>query len=206
MTSTGRLASPFALSAALHATGIFLLVAFARLQPLPSWPEAVEIAFVTPAAPPGPVAVAPPDERVRPPVAKIETAAEVGPAEPLVQSAPMAEPVEGGGVEGVPSAEAADLETRFLSEFRGAVHRRKFYPSGARRARAQGRVTVDVVLRENGAYESLRVAESSRHEALDEAALQILRRVEGRHPIPEELGRRRWALRIPVEFQLENEE
>lgn len=211
MTAAVRWPSAFALSLALHATGIALLVAFVRLQAPAKWVPSVEVSLVQPITvgekTPNPVVASAPPQIKK---AALQPAVSTEISAPAEVAAVESESVPGAVETGVAlprgGGEAMDLETRFLSEFRNSVHRRKYYPPQAKRQRAEGRVMVDVILRKDGGYESLAVAESSASGVLDQAALEILRRVEGRHPIPDELERSRWALRIPVEFQLDNEE
>lgn len=104
-----------------------------------------------------------------------------------------------GGARGV---QLKNEESRFLVQILRSIERRKVYPQEARRERLEGRVLVRLVLREDGTYEEIQVAESSRFELLDEAALRLIRQIEGQHRIPTSFGKNKWVLRIPVNYSI----
>lgn len=198
-----RPALPFVLSTVVHAIGAFALMALSH-SPLPTFKTdqvVIELLAVRETRSTSSVVSAPagPSRQVTRPVVQ-EAARQTSEQPDAVATAPSQE----GG-----SSSGDDLlsppEDAFLSAFRGSIERRRFYPPGARRTRSQGVAVIEVVLMADGRFENMRLARSSNHEVLDQAAMDILRRVEGRHPIPAELGRSRWALRVPVEFRLDRE-
>ncbi len=69
----------------------------------------------------------------------------------------------------------ADLEA-YQEMVRARIEREKKYPSQARRRQEEGRVTLHFVIGSDGRLTALRVAKSSRSQALDEAAQEAVRR------------------------------
>jgi protein TonB len=102
----------------------------------------------------------------------------------------------------VSRGEAKRLETRYLAELQRAISRNRYYPKKARRNKLEGKVTVTFVLRKDGRLTSIGLARGSGHSALDEAALQTLRRLGRFKPIPDAIGRSQWKLRIPINYAL----
>lgn len=107
----------------------------------------------------------------------------------------------GGGKQDAGRTKAA--ENAYLAGLRRAIAKKRRYPAGARRRGDTGVATVSFVLAKNGRISGTRVDKSSGSRALDEAAVETLRRLGRYKPIPEALGRTRWPLRVPIRFALE---
>jgi protein TonB len=75
------------------------------------------------------------------------------------------------------------------------------YPLAARRQSLRGTVELDVALDPSGRVRDVRVARSSGAGILDDAAVDILRRLDPL-PLPESLPRRPLLIRLPLVFDL----
>ncbi len=78
----------------------------------------------------------------------------------------------------------------------------KHYPAQARLNHLEGKVILRAVIRSDGHLEDLSVKESSGHRLLDEAAMDVIRRI---CPVPMKhaLGRPEVVVMIPIDYRLE---
>jgi periplasmic protein TonB len=78
----------------------------------------------------------------------------------------------------------------------------KHYPAQARLNHLEGKVILRAVIRSDGHLEDLSVKESSGHRLLDEAAMEVIRRI---CPVPmkQALGRPEVVVMIPIDYRLE---
>lgn len=93
-------------------------------------------------------------------------------------------------------------ESRYLSELQRAIARHRRYPKEAQRRKLEGVATVSFVILADGHIREVRLAKSSGSALLDKAALETLKRLGAFKPIPREIGRTRWRLRVPIRFSL----
>ncbi|WP_200158675.1 energy transducer TonB [Allochromatium vinosum] len=89
-----------------------------------------------------------------------------------------------------------------MTALQRAIARHQHYPAGARRHGQTGVATLAFVIEADGRIGQIRLAQSSGHASLDQAALQALARLGRFDPIPKSIGRSRWSLRIPIRFDL----
>ena len=89
----------------------------------------------------------------------------------------------------------------YLQRFRQRVQEALVYPLAARRQGLRGSVELDVWLDPAGRVRDVRVARSSSHGLLDDAALETVRHL-GPLPFPESLPRRALLIRLPLVFDL----
>jgi protein TonB len=94
------------------------------------------------------------------------------------------------------------LEGRYLADLQRAIAKHRKYPREARRRGLEGVVTVYFVITADGRIRDVRVAKGSGSRLLDEAGIDTLKRLAAFKPIPRELARDRWALRVPIRFAL----
>lgn len=93
-------------------------------------------------------------------------------------------------------------EGAYLQQLQRAIARKRFYPRAARRKGITGIVTVSFVLKADGRITNVRIAKGSGHTTLDKAAIKTLVRLGRYKPIPTQIGRSRWSLRVPINFDL----
>jgi protein TonB len=89
----------------------------------------------------------------------------------------------------------------YLQRFRQRVQESLVYPLAARRQGLRGSVELDVWLDPAGRVRDVRVARSSSHRLLDDAAIETVRHL-GPLPFPESLPRRALLIRLPLVFDL----
>jgi protein TonB len=109
---------------------------------------------------------------------------------------PLALATPGSGGRGVPAEYGP-----YLRAFRQRVLESLIYPLAARRQGIGGTVELHVWLEHTGRVRDVKIARSSSHEMLDDAAVQTIRRL-GPVPFPDSLPRRPLLIRLPLVFEL----
>ncbi len=89
----------------------------------------------------------------------------------------------------------------YLQRFRRHVQESLVYPLAARRQSLRGTVELDITLDPSGRVRDARIARSSSHGVLDDAAIDAVRRLDPL-PLPESLPRRPLLIRLPLVFEL----
>jgi len=107
----------------------------------------------------------------------------------------LAGPGTGGGA---PGAEYGSYLTRLRERIQEALR----YPPAARRRGLQGTVALEIVIRPDGTFGLVGLADSSSHALLDAAALETVRRLAP-EPFPPGVPPRHLRVRLPVVFTLE---
>jgi protein TonB len=103
-----------------------------------------------------------------------------------------------GGQAGAGGA-GGDAETaRYPSKVQGKLRRALRYPAGARGA--SGEAHVSFVVNGSGAPTNIAIARTSGNGAIDEAALDTVRRAAPFPPIPASAGRTSWTFTVPLAF------
>jgi protein TonB len=92
-----------------------------------------------------------------------------------------------------------------MQTFWSRVSKLKRYPYEARLNHWQGNVVVRVVIDEHGDLLEVTIATSSGHEALDRAAMEVIKR-SCPLALPQPLGRSRIVLRLPIQYPLDSKE
>jgi protein TonB len=122
---------------------------------------------------------------------------------PARDSAPEQAATSGGpGASGQGVGARAAAEQSYLAELQLAIARHRFYPLLARRRGREGEATVAFVIHADGRLSDVRLATSSGFESLDAAAVETLEDLGRFRPIPPEIGRTHWPLRVPISFAL----
>ena len=78
----------------------------------------------------------------------------------------------------------------------------KRYPAEARLDRAEGKVVLKAVIRSNGAVETVEIFQSSGHQSLDRAAVELLTQA-GPFQFPRPLEKPQMTVKIPMNYRLE---
>jgi periplasmic protein TonB len=78
----------------------------------------------------------------------------------------------------------------------------KRYPMEARLERAEGKVVLKAVLRSNGSLEAVEIFQSSGHQSLDQAAVELLNLAAPFH-FPRPLEKPQMTVKIPMSYRLE---
>ncbi len=112
---------------------------------------------------------------------------------PASQPSPQAQPTQGTQTKSDYGWLGQMLRTR--------VEQLKHYPHVARANRWEGRVVLRAVIGEDGRLVDLKVAESSGHSILDEAALEVLKKTAPL-TLPQPLGRPQVVVQVPISYRL----
>lgn len=130
------------------------------------------------------------------------------PAAPVVPAAPVARAEPAPAVQPGAAAGGPDPGTvaRYRLELMDLARRYKKYPRIAQDNNWEGRVALRIVIGETGAMSSLTVKKSAGHAVLDDEAQAMIRTASSRAAIPPALRGKAFALEIPVDFFLKDEE
>jgi protein TonB len=106
-----------------------------------------------------------------------------------------------------PGDDALDLGS--LAQYRlaliGAAKHHRLYPESAVERGWQGRVTVRLAIDVDGSIAAALVRRSSGHGALDQQAVEMLRKAAALTPLPPALRSREFSVDVPVLFELRGE-
>jgi protein TonB len=103
----------------------------------------------------------------------------------------------------VPSSLSARPDYSWLSEtILRRVEELKRYPAEARLDRAEGKVVLKAVIRGDGSVEGVEVFQSSGHQSLDRAAVELLN-LAAPFQFPRALEKSQITVKIPMSYRLE---
>lgn len=123
-------------------------------------------------------------------------------AEPVAEAAsePAAQIAQGpaGQADG---AVVSALE-RYKYELRLFLESRKIYPESAKRLRQTGTVIVEFKVSPSGQLSAVNLSQASSSEALNRAALDLVKRANQFKPFPSELQMPELQLQLPIEYVL----
>jgi periplasmic protein TonB len=164
------------------------LPAVADLPIIPMFPE--------PPSSSGPVALGTPGTAAAPAPGAGSRSGGEAPGEGATSGPALALGTPGPGAGAIPAEYGP-----YLQRFRQRVQESLVYPLAARRQGLRGSVELDVWLDPAGRVRDVRVARSSSHGLLDDAAIETVRHL-GPLPFPESLPRRALLIRLPLVFDL----
>lgn len=163
----------------------------------------------------------PVDQPIEPPIAKPEpkpeTAAKSKPPEKTAKPKPPAKPKpttagSGGksdanaaasfaasGGSGKVAAGGSAAESRYPGLVQAALRRALRFPSNAGNAR--GQALVQFLVAANGSVSGITIVSSTGSAALDQAAMDTVRRAAPFPPIPADAGRSSWSFTLPLQFR-----
>ena len=133
---------------------------------------------------------------------------------PATPATPVAAPAPAGRAESAPSAQPGasaggpdpGTVARYRLELMDLARRYKKYPRIAQDNNWEGRVELRIAIGETGAVSSLTVKKSAGHAVLDDEAQAMIRTASARAAIPPALRGKAFALEIPVDFFLKDDE
>lgn len=141
-----------------------------------------------------------PAQAVTVPVKPMQAAPAPAPvAAPVALPQPVAPPAS-PSIGDDPKARKAEAD--YFAILSAYLRRNKSYPSEARQARQQGVVTVRFTVDRRGNVSGESVKRSSGHAILDNATIQMLRRVSPLPSMPSSLKRDSATISLPIEYSL----
>lgn len=96
------------------------------------------------------------------------------------------------------------IKNEYLLKLRALIEVHKKYPKRAKRLNQQGKVIVAFKINKNGQISSIKLKSKSRYKRLNNAALDILRKIVRFEPIPDELEKTQWTINIPISYFILN--
>ncbi|AHI06602.1 siderophore-mediated iron transport protein [Bdellovibrio bacteriovorus W] len=106
------------------------------------------------------------------------------------------------GREGVANGSEVSPEERYLYELRKLLERRKKYPVMARRMGHTGKVMMRFTLSSDGSLAASEVVEKTPYDSLNNAAVELVKGIDGIKPFPKEITRNAWVITVPIEYSL----
>lgn len=106
------------------------------------------------------------------------------------------------GREGVVNGSEVSPEERYLYELRKLLERRKKYPVMARRMGHTGKVMMRFTLSADGTLSASEVVEKAPYDSLNNAAVELVKGIDGIKPFPKEITRNAWVITVPIEYSL----
>ncbi|HRK08838.1 MAG TPA: energy transducer TonB [Pseudobdellovibrionaceae bacterium] len=107
-----------------------------------------------------------------------------------------------GGEGGTLSPQEATAAEIYVRELRRQLERRKSYPLAAKRMGHQGRVVVRFILERSGQVKSAQIVQASSSKFLNDAAEDLIRRLDGLEPFPVQLSKSEWAFQVPIDYHM----
>ena len=94
------------------------------------------------------------------------------------------------------------LENEYLSKLRRLIEENKTYPRAAKRLNQMGKVHISFVISKDGQIRNAKIVRDSSYERLNDAALEILSKIEKFEPIPEKLNKNSWEITVPIIYEI----
>lgn len=120
--------------------------------------------------------------------------------EPIVQEMASQEVVKKEDI--VDPSQIQALEDEYLSKLRYVIEKNKIYPQSAKRLNQMGKVHVNFVISKDGQIKNIKIVKDSNYQRLNDAALEILAKINKFEPIPEKLNKNSWEITVPIVYQI----
>ena len=120
--------------------------------------------------------------------------------EPIVQKMASKEVIKQENT--IDASQIEALEDEYLSKLRYLIEKNKIYPQSAKRLNQMGKVHVCFVISKDGQIKDVKVVKDSNYKRLNEAALEILAKINRFEPIPEKLNKNSWEITVPIVYQI----
>ncbi|GAB3739527.1 hypothetical protein GCM10028794_23290 [Silanimonas algicola] len=177
----------------------------------PSWqkPQAAPVERMpppakTPSPDPLPRADGAVDAAPLPPTAPVADASAAEPNDAAMEDSPGAGDVvvDSRPTEPAPRGALTRQERNYFAVISAHLNRRKTYPAEAKQARQQGVVVVRFRIDRDGHVLSADIRRGSGHALLDDATVELLRRVSPLPRIPRSIDRDELTLSLPIDYAL----
>jgi periplasmic protein TonB len=99
-------------------------------------------------------------------------------------------------------SELKELENEYLSKLRYLIEKNKIYPKSAKRLNQMGKVLITFQISKNGQIKNIRIVKDSSFQRLNDAAIEILTKLNTFEPIPEKLNKNSWEITVPIVYQI----
>jgi protein TonB len=133
------------------------------------------------------------------PLQKVEEVKTLEPMKPQIQEQSSQENIQ---KEVVDLNKIEALENEYLSKLRYLIEKNKIYPNSAKRLNQMGKVHLYFVISKDGQIKNAKILKDSSFKRLDEAALEILSKINKFEPIPEKLNKNSWEITVPIIYEI----
>ena len=133
------------------------------------------------------------------PLQKVEEIKTPEPMKPQIQEQSSQENIQ---KEVVDLNKIEALENEYLSKLRYLIEKNKIYPNSAKRLNQMGKVHLYFVISKDGQIKNAKILKDSSFKRLDEAALEILSKINKFEPIPEKLNKNSWEITVPIIYEI----
>ena len=133
------------------------------------------------------------------PLQKVEEIKTPEPMKPQIQEQSSQENIQ---KEVVDLNKIEALENEYLSKLRYLIEKNKIYPNSAKRLNQMGKVHLSFVISKDGQIKNAKILKDSSFKRLDEAALEILSKINKFEPIPEKLNKNSWEITVPIIYEI----
>ena len=133
------------------------------------------------------------------PLQKVEEVKTLEPMKPQIQVQSSQENIQ---KEVVDLNKIEALENEYLSKLRYLIEKNKIYPNSAKRLNQMGKVHLYFVISKDGQIRNAKIVKDSSFKRLDEAALEILSKINKFEPIPEKLNKNSWEITVPIIYEI----
>ena len=133
------------------------------------------------------------------PLQKVEEIKTPEPMKPQIQEQSSQENIQ---KEVVDLNKIEALENEYLSKLRYLIEKNKIYPNSAKRLNQMGKVHLSFVISKDGQIKNAKIVKDSSFKRLDEAALEILSKINKFEPIPEKLNKNSWEITVPIIYEI----
>lgn len=133
------------------------------------------------------------------PLQKVEEIKTPEPMKPQIQEQSSQENIQ---KEVVDLNKIEALENEYLSKLRYLIEKNKIYPNSAKRLNQMGKVHLYFVISKDGQIKNAKIVKDSSFKRLDEAALEILSKINKFEPIPEKLNKNSWEITVPIIYEI----
>ena len=133
------------------------------------------------------------------PLQKVEEIKTLEPMKPQIQEQSSQENIQ---KEVVDLNKIEALENEYLSKLRYLIEKNKIYPNSAKRLNQMGKVHLSFVISKDGQIKNAKILKDSSFKRLDEAALEILSKINKFEPIPEKLNKNSWEITVPIIYEI----
>ena len=133
------------------------------------------------------------------PLQKVEEVKTLEPMKPQIQEQSSQENIQ---KEVVDLNKIEALENEYLSKLRYLIEKNKIYPNSAKRLNQMGKVHLYFVISKDGQIRNAKILKDSSFKKLDEAALEILSKINKFEPIPEKLNKNSWEITVPIIYEI----
>ena len=121
-------------------------------------------------------------------------------AEPIVQEMASKEVIKQENT--INPSQIQALEDEYLSKLRYIIEKNKIYPQSAKRLNQMGKVHVNFIISKDGQIKNIKIVKDSNYQRLNDAALEILAKINKFEPIPSELNKNSWEITVPIVYQI----